>query len=90
MALALECQFGEVIETQMQDFHRSLGEKDRRRYAAMEAIKLPHGGIHYVASVLGCSENTIAAGIKELETLGKGDPLAGRERAEGGGRPKKN
>lgn len=90
MALALECQFDESVESQMRDFYQTLGEKARRRYAAIEAKKLPYGGIRYVAKVLGCSENTIAKGIKELAQLAEGDPLEGRERAEGGGRPKKS
>lgn len=89
MTLALENRFDEAIEEQMRDYFRTLGEKDRRRYAAIEAKKLPYGGIRYIAQIFGCSENTIARGIKELEGLADGDPLEGRERGEGGGRPKK-
>jgi hypothetical protein len=55
------------IEQQMQRFYRSLNERDRRRYAAIEAMKLGHGGIEYVGGVLGCDAKTIAKGIKELE-----------------------
>jgi hypothetical protein len=33
------------IETQMKSFFDSLSEKDRRRYAAIEATKLGYGGI---------------------------------------------
>ena len=40
----------------------SLGEKDRRRYAAIEATKLGHGGIEYVAGLLGCDPKTIRQG----------------------------
>ena len=32
------------IEHTMQRYYHSLSEKDRRRYAAIEAIKLGHGG----------------------------------------------
>ena len=32
------------IEHAMQRYYHSLSEKDRRRYAAIEAIKLGHGG----------------------------------------------
>jgi hypothetical protein len=56
-----------TIEQQMQRFYRSLNERDRRRYAAIEAVKLGHGGIEYVARVLGCDAKTIAKGVKELE-----------------------
>ncbi len=37
------------VEQQMQQFDRSLSEKDRRRYAAIEAVKLGWGGITYIA-----------------------------------------
>ena len=37
------------IEHSMRMFHDSLSEKDRRRYAAIEAAKLGHGGIEYIA-----------------------------------------
>ncbi|WP_164922214.1 hypothetical protein [Rhodopirellula baltica] len=90
MTLAMEHHFDQTVESQMRNFFRTLGEKDRRRYAAIEARKLPFGGIRYIAKVLGCCENTIASGIKELESLADGDPLEGRQRVEGGGRPKKN
>ncbi len=33
------------VEQQMQQFDHSLSEKDRRRYAAIEALKLGWGGI---------------------------------------------
>ncbi|MFM7715696.1 MAG: hypothetical protein ACKO7A_24225, partial [Microcystis sp.] len=41
------------IETQMQRFYQSLSEKDSRRYAAIEALKLGYGGIR------GLPENKI-------------------------------
>ena len=34
-----------VVEQQMKQFDHSLSEKDRRRYAAIEALKLGWGGI---------------------------------------------
>ena len=89
MPLAKEHRFDETIEQQMRDFYHTLSEKDRRRYAAIEALKLPYGGMRYVAGVLGCSENTIASGIQDIPQLAEGDPLAGRQRQEGAGRPKK-
>ncbi len=36
------------IETQMRNFYSSLSEKDRRRYAAIEALKLGYAGISYI------------------------------------------
>jgi hypothetical protein len=37
------------VEQQMQQFYHSLSEKDRRRYAAIEAVKLGWGGITYIS-----------------------------------------
>lgn len=54
------------IELFMQQLYASLSERDRCRYAAVEAIKLGHGGIVYLAHLFGCSERTIRNGINEL------------------------
>ena len=54
------------IEQQMQRYYRSLSEKDRRRYAGIEALKLGYGGIRYVTKVLGCDYKTIKLGMSEL------------------------
>jgi hypothetical protein len=54
------------IELQMQRYYRSLSEKDQRRYAAIEAVKLGRGGISYVNRVLGHSRQSIRLGIAEL------------------------
>jgi hypothetical protein len=55
------------VEVKMQRLFDSLRENDRRRYAAIEALKLGHGGIEYIARVLGCDPKTIRAGLAELE-----------------------
>lgn len=55
------------IEQQMRKLYRSLREQDRRRYAAIEADKLGHGGTAYIARVLGCDPATIRVGRAELE-----------------------
>lgn len=54
------------IETQMQRYYHSLSEKDRRRYAGIEAVKLGHGGISYISRVLDCDYKTIKSGMTEL------------------------
>jgi len=36
----------------MQQFYTTLSEKDRWRYAAIEARKLGNGGVSYIARVL--------------------------------------
>lgn len=56
------------VEHQMRRFYRSLNERDRRRYGAVEAMKLGHGGLEYVANVLRCDSKTISKGIEELES----------------------
>jgi biotin operon repressor len=74
------------IEALMKKVHQTLSEKDQRRYAAIEALKLGHGGQHYIARVLGCSRNTVAEGIKELEALPEDSGYERRIRRVGGGR----
>jgi hypothetical protein len=53
----------------MKTFYESLSEKDRRRYAAVEAAKLGQGGTDYMATVLGCAPKTIRQGQRDLEAL---------------------
>ena len=72
------------IEAQMQRYYQSLSEKDRRRYAAIEAIKLGYGGQAYIRQLFGCHHETLALGMAELDdeiTLGQE-----RIRQVGGGR----
>ena len=59
--------YPEEIELRMQRYHQSLSEKDRRRYAAIEALKLGHGGISYISGVLSCDYKTIKLGMRELD-----------------------
>jgi hypothetical protein len=76
----MEAYSGE-IEGKMQRLFGWLSEKDRRRYAAVEAAKLGHGGVEYVARVLGCDPKTIREGLRELEE--PEDSAAGRVRKKG-------
>jgi hypothetical protein len=59
-------RYSEEIEFSMHQLYLSLSERDRRRYAAVEAIKLGYGGILYLANLFGCSEKTIRRGVSEL------------------------
>ena len=68
-------------ERLMKRLFDSLSEKDRRRYAAVEAVKLGHGGIEYVASILGCDPKTIWQGRADLGL--PEDPAAERVRKKG-------
>ncbi len=53
------------VESQMISFFDSLGERDRRRYAAVEAAKLGHGGVAYISNLLKCDPKTIQLGRSE-------------------------
>ena len=71
-----------VVERSMQQVFHALAERDRRLYAAVEAHKLGHGGIAYIARLFGCDRKTIGRGLHELQ-----QPLAfppGRSRKKGG------
>jgi hypothetical protein len=70
------------IEEKMQRFFGWLSEKDRRRYAAIEAAKLGQGGVEYIARVLACDPKTIRQGLHDLEAAE--DKAAGRIRKKGG------
>ena len=83
----LRTKYSEEAEKQMKAFNDSLNEKDRRRYAAIEAMKLGHGGQNYISSVLGCHFQTIMAGIYEV-TKGIKAP-DNSIRKPGGGKKKK-
>lgn len=72
------------IEKQMQWYYQSLSEKDRRRYAALEAEKLGYGGITYISKLVGCNYRTIAKGIEELHN--QSVMSSPRIRRSGGGR----
>lgn len=73
------------IEEQMRAFYHTLAEKDKRRYAGIEARKLGYGGITYIARVLGCSRETIHKGMTELDGLPE-DESDRRQRRRGAGR----
>jgi hypothetical protein len=75
--------YSRVVEQHMVALYASLSEKDRRRYAAVEAEKLGHGGMQYVAHLFGCDEDTIRRGVEDVAAL-PGDAAAGRVRKKGG------
>jgi Rhodopirellula transposase DDE domain len=74
------------IEQKMRKFYETLSEKDKRRYAGAEAMKLGRGGVAYISRVLGCSHKTIIKGLKELATLTSAGQAERRIRVPGGGR----
>jgi len=74
----------EVAET-MRRFYHSLNERDRRRFAGLEALRFGHGGRSYLARVLGCSRNTVSKGAREVSGLPQRE-VEQRIRKAGGGR----
>jgi hypothetical protein len=88
--------YDQAHEDTMRLYCASLPEDHRRRYAAVEALKIGCGGITYVARGLGMSRRTIYTGMRELDAMdtGEGSPPqrpsgnAKRIRRPGGGRPK--
>jgi hypothetical protein len=70
------------VEEQMKTLYGSLNERDRRRYAAIEASKLGHGGQTYIHLVLGRDYKTLRRGREELDDLP--DLPRGRVRKKGG------
>ena len=87
MAFYFQKSYRPEIEQLLRQYYPSLSEKDRRRFAALEAIKLGHGGIRYISKVLGCDPQTIKDGLQELKQL-PDDPAGSRIRKPGGGRKK--
>jgi len=79
-----------IDEAAIGDRYRALaGELDERRrrlWAAAEARSCGRGGIAAVARATGIAQNTIRAGLRELERGERLEP--GRVRRPGGGRPR--
>ena len=75
-------QYAAQVEKHMKDLYRSLSEKDRRRYAAVEAEKLGYGGIAYVSELFGCDPDTIRQGKADVDAL-PSDEAEGRVRKKG-------
>jgi len=69
-----------------QHFIKSLNERQRRQFAALEAKQIGHGGIKIVSEAFNISVVTIRQGIQELNT--KEELPSGKIRRKGGGRKK--
>ena len=54
-------------EKRMKAFYNSLPEKERRRYAAIEAEKLGHGGVEYIADLFQIDGKTIRHGLSDID-----------------------
>ncbi len=71
------------IEQKMRRMFATLSEKDRRRYAGIEAAKLGEGGVDYISGLFGMDPKTIQRGLAELNL--DEDEAAGRVRKKGAG-----
>jgi DNA-binding transcriptional ArsR family regulator len=76
----------EQIQRKYQQLEALLNERSRRCWAATEAAALGYGGILALHRATGLSQNTIRAGLKELEADGVVPLLPRRQRQPGGGR----
>jgi hypothetical protein len=82
----LKIKYADEVALTMKKFFESLSEKDRRRYAAIEALKLGNGGQKYICKILGCDPDTVKFGTEELQgEMSVDDPI----RKPGGGKKKR-
>jgi hypothetical protein len=64
----MDSPYSAQIEHAMRLTYNSLNERQRRLYAANEALKLGHGGVNYVAQLFGCHRKTVQRGSIDLRT----------------------
>ena len=74
------------VEQTMQKYYATLSEKDQRRYAAIEALKLPPAEHSYIAKLFGCSLQTVRRGLADLAALPAEPQYEPAVRKPGGGR----
>lgn len=77
-------RYAEGVERRMKVLFSRLSEKDRRRYAAVEADKLGHGGQQYIADLFGIDVKTIRQGLSELDATEDPTGKQIRKKAVGG------
>jgi hypothetical protein len=75
--------YNETVEKAMQDYFETLSEKARRRYAGVEALKLGHGGVGYIAALFGISRTTVRKGQKEISEMPAAEKTNRRIRKKG-------
>jgi len=77
----------DFLEKQL-SYYRSLSEKQRRHFLAMEYERLGFGSKRYLARVFSCHRQTIKKGLQELSENNYETDYS-RQRVAGGGRKKK-
>ena len=78
----------DFVEKQL-SYYRSLPEKQRRHFVAMEYERLGIGSKRYLARVFKCDRKTINKGLRELSENHYEADYA-RQRMAGGGRKKRS
>jgi len=71
-------------------YYKSLPEKARRHFLALEYARLGKGSQRYLSEVFSCSRKTITKGTKELSSSGGDEIDYSYQRRKGGGRKKKS
>lgn len=69
-----------VVEQAIQFTFSALNERQRRLYAAVEALKLGRGGITYMGQLLDCDRKTIHRGLHELRQPCSVPPVQARKK----------
>ena len=74
------------VEQAMLVTYASLNERQRRLYAANEALKLGHGGVGFVARLFDCHRKTVQRGLAELRNpVSSLPPSLARKKGEADG-----
>jgi DeoR/GlpR family transcriptional regulator of sugar metabolism len=88
MSKAKSYYANDFLEKQL-SYYRSLPEKQRRHFLAMEYERLGAGSKRYLARVFGAARQTIRKGLRELAENNYEVDYA-RQRVAGGGRKKRS
>jgi hypothetical protein len=75
-------------EGAMKTFYNNLNERDKRHFAALSTMQLPHGGKEYISSLLGIDTRTIYEG--KIEFLNNKIERDGIRKPGGGRKPIRN
>src|SRR5262249_1464473 len=87
MAVAFTKPWDTSVEKNVRDFYHTLSEKDRRRFAAVQARQVGYGRVGDIVEGGGGSGGKIEGGVVGLDGLPH-DPAAGQVRRPGAGRKK--
>ena len=77
----MKTAYSPTTQETMRRLFDSLDERDRRLYAAAEAVQLGRGGLVYWTHLFDCDPKTIRRGIRELQEQSCFSP--GRSRKKG-------